>query len=69
VNIAVHGTLGILLRAIRQKQRKPEVILSTLKSIPEKSTLKSIPEKSTLYLKASLLQSIIEQVEGCIQNN
>lgn len=60
VNISVHGTLGILLRSIRQKQRKPEFILSTLQSIPE---------KSTLYLKTSLLQSVIEQVEDYIQNN
>jgi len=55
MKIAVHGTLGVLLRAIRKEQRTTLEILSTLRSIPE---------KSTLHLKASLLQKIIEQVEN-----
>ena len=55
MKIAVHGTLGILLRAIRKEQRTAQEILSILRSIPE---------KSTLHLKASLLQKIIKQVEN-----
>ena len=59
MSISVHGTLGILLRAIRRKQRTAENILAVLESIPS---------KSSLHLKASLLQGIIEQVNQFIQS-
>lgn len=55
MKIAVHGTLGILLRAIRMNQLSASEVLLVLKSIPD---------KSTLHLKASLLEQIIDQVKS-----
>lgn len=50
----VHGSLGVLLRSIRRRQRtRPEVL----------EILRSLPERSTLHLRADLLQGIIDQVE------
>ena len=50
-----HGSLGVLLRSIRLgRRRRPEVL----------SILRSIPTCSTLHIRHSLLQEIIEQVEG-----
>jgi len=54
LKITVHGTLGILLRAIRTGQRTKSEVLSVLNTLPQ---------KSTLHLKASLLRKIIKQVE------
>ena len=51
----VHGTIGILLRAIRQRQRKPLEVLSLLRDLPS---------RSTLHIQHRLLQEIIGQVEG-----
>jgi predicted nucleic acid-binding protein len=49
-----HGTVGILLRAIRRGQRtRSEVI----------SLLQSLPSRSTLHFRRSLLAEIIRQVE------
>ena len=49
----VHGTIGVLIRAIRREQRsKPQVL----------ELLRSIPQRSTLFLKPSLLAEICEQV-------
>jgi predicted nucleic acid-binding protein len=50
-----HGTMGILIRAIRRKQRKPEEILSVLAEV---ST------KSTLHIKGSLLEEITSKVRS-----
>jgi len=50
----VHGTVGILVRAIRRKQRTREEILSILRRIPT---------HSTLYIRSALLEEIISQVE------
>ena len=49
----VHGTIGILVRSIRRKQRKPEQILRTLSEIPS---------KSTLHIKRSLLEEVIAKI-------
>ncbi len=49
----VHGTIGVLLRAIRRKQRTPSEVLHHLQAIPA---------SSTLHLRPSLLTEIIEQV-------
>ncbi len=57
MRIDVHGTLGILLRAIRLHQKTPLEVVKILKSIPD---------RSSLYIKASLLQKIIEQVEALL---
>jgi len=55
IKIDVHGTLGILLRAIRLQQKTPLEVVTILKSIPE---------ISSLHIKRSLLQNIIDQVEA-----
>lgn len=55
LGIKTHGTIGILVRAIRRQQRSKEQILVVLKSLPI---------RSTLHLKHSLLESVIAEVEG-----
>lgn len=50
----VHGTIGILLRAIRRQQRTRAEVLTTLRSLPVKSTLR---------VRAELLQGIIAELE------
>jgi predicted nucleic acid-binding protein len=54
LRIGTHGTIGILVRAIRRRQRTKEEILAVLKSIPS---------RSTLHLKRSLLETVISEVE------
>lgn len=54
LGIPTHGTIGILVRAIRRKQRTKSEILSVLRAMPE---------KSTLHLKRSLLNAVILEVE------
>jgi predicted nucleic acid-binding protein len=51
----VHGTIGILVRSIRQGQKSPKEVLDILKDIPS---------KSTLYLRHSLLQEIQLKIKG-----
>lgn len=51
--VRVHGTLGILLRAIRRRQRSKDSILETLRDLPQ---------RSTLHLKRSLLDEVIREV-------
>jgi len=53
LGVGVHGTIGILVRAIRRTQRTREQVLDTLSAIPV---------KSTLHLKRSFLAKIIDQV-------
>lgn len=55
LRIGTHGTIGILVRAIRRRQRTKEEILEVLKSLPS---------RSTLHLKRSLLEAVISEVEG-----
>jgi len=54
LRVAVHGTLGILLRAIRRGQRTPKEILNVLHILPV---------RSTLHIKRNLLDQVIRQVE------
>lgn len=54
LGIRVHGTLGILLRAVRTKQRTPEDIIRLLQGLPT---------RSTLHVKRVLLNEIIQQVQ------
>lgn len=54
LRIRTHGTIGILLRAIRRGQRSKNEILVILKSLHS---------RSTLHLKHSLLESVISEVE------
>lgn len=58
LDIRTHGTVGILVRAIRRNQRtKQEILL----------ILKSLPALSTLHLKPSLLEHVIAEVEGAAE--
>jgi predicted nucleic acid-binding protein len=50
----VHGSIGILIRAIRRNQLSKDEVLAILKALPN---------KSTLYVRPSLLENIIEQIE------
>ena len=51
----VHGTIGVLIRSIRRRLRKPEEVLYILTEIPQ---------KSTLHVKPSLLNEIIQLVKN-----
>jgi predicted nucleic acid-binding protein len=54
LSIPTHGTIGILVRAIRRKQRAKAEILATLAGLPG---------CSTLHLKRSLLDAVIREVQ------
>jgi predicted nucleic acid-binding protein len=54
LGVRVHGTIGILIRAIRRSQMPKEAVVETLRSLPD---------HSTLHIKRSLLAQIIEDVE------
>jgi len=51
----VHGSIGILLRAIRRQQRTPHEVLSLLRDLPS---------RSTLHIRADLLEEVIARVES-----
>ena len=51
----VHGTIGVLIRSIRRRMRKPDEILHILADIPQ---------TSTLHIKSSLLNEIIHMVKS-----
>jgi len=51
----VHGSIGILLRAIRRRQRTADEVLAILRSLTV---------RSTLHIRPSLLREIIAQVES-----
>ena len=46
----VHGTIGVILRAIRRNQKTVDEVLSILRNLPT---------KSSLHIRSSLLQKII----------
>ena len=50
----VHGTIGMVLRAIRKKTRTPKDVLKLLNEIPE---------RTTLFLRPALLKDIIQKVK------
>lgn len=50
----VHGTLGVLIRAIRRKKMTPHEVVEILRTIPK---------KSTLHIKTSLLEDVIQEIE------
>ena len=54
LSIRAHGTLGILLRAIRRGQRSKDELIEVLRELPQ---------KSTLHLKRSLLDDVIREAE------
>ena len=51
----VHGTIGILVRAIRRGQMKPDQVLGILSQIPL---------RSSLYLKSSILEEVIDKIRN-----
>jgi predicted nucleic acid-binding protein len=55
LGITAHGTIGILIRAIRRNQRTKSKVLTLLRSLPA---------SSTLHLKQSLLDAVIREVEN-----
>jgi predicted nucleic acid-binding protein len=54
LGVAVHGTIGILLRAIRRNQRSVIEVLEVLRQLPERSTLHVAPR---------LLAVVVAEVE------
>lgn len=50
----VHGTIGIVLRALRRRQRTKRQVLNLLRSVPE---------RSSLFIERRLLDAVIDQVE------
>ena len=50
----VHGTIGLIVRAIRRNQLSPEKVVEILSAIPE---------KSALDIKADLLNSVIARIK------
>jgi predicted nucleic acid-binding protein len=50
----VHGTVGLVIRAIRRQQRTKQQVLEILRAIPT---------RSTLFIKPSLLAQICDGVE------
>lgn len=55
MGLRVHGTVGILLRAVRRKQRSRGEILAIFERLPE---------QSSLYIKKSLLEEVIQSLRG-----
>lgn len=51
----VHGTLGILLRSVRRRQRSPEAVLAVLRALPR---------RSSLHIKPSLLEEILRDAQS-----
>ena len=51
----VHGSIGILIRAIRREQKTKGEVLTILRDIPI---------RSTLFIRANLLEDIVNQVEN-----
>lgn len=54
LHIRVHGTIGILVRAIRRRQKSRDEVITLLRSLPN---------LSTLHIRRSLLNEIIRDVE------
>ncbi len=54
IGIAVHGTIGVILRSIRRRQRTAEQVLDILKALPG---------VSTLHIKQTVLDEVIRNVE------
>lgn len=55
LSISTHGTLGLLIRAVRRQLRTSEDVLALLTDIPQ---------KTTLHIRPSLLNKIIQQVQN-----
>jgi predicted nucleic acid-binding protein len=55
LNITTHGTLGLLIRAVRQHLRTPSEVLELLNAIPH---------QTTLHIRPSLLNEVIAKVKA-----
>jgi predicted nucleic acid-binding protein len=55
LSITAHGTIGILLRAIRRQQRTKAEVLGVLRALPD---------VSTLHLGRSFLNEIVREMEA-----
>jgi len=55
LGIAAHGTLGLLVRAIRQQRRSRQDVLALLGAIPT---------QTTLHIRPSLLAEVIAEVQA-----
>ncbi|BBL58879.1 hypothetical protein [Methylomonas koyamae] len=55
LNINAHGTLGLLIRAVRKQHRSPAEVLALLAAIPA---------QSSLHIRPSLLNDVIAQVKA-----
>ncbi|MBI1299051.1 hypothetical protein GC175_29320 [bacterium] len=51
----VHGTIGILLRSIRRRQRSQQEVVSILQDLPA---------RSTLHITKTLLQEVISSAQN-----
>lgn len=51
----VHGTIGILIRAIRRQQLTHDQVLTILRKLPH---------NSTLHIRPGLLQEIVSRLES-----
>jgi predicted nucleic acid-binding protein len=51
----VHGTIGVVVRALRRRQRTKRQVLNLLRSVPR---------RSSLFIEPRLLGSVIEQVRS-----
>lgn len=50
----VHGTIGVLVRAVRKGHRSPENVLTVISQLHE---------NSTLYIRQSLISDVIKRLE------
>ena len=55
LGLTAHGSLGVIIRALRRGLRSREQVLATLRSLPA---------SSTLHIKRELLDDVIRQVEA-----
>ncbi len=55
LNITAHGTLGLLIRAVRQQLRTPSEVVALLAAIPQ---------QTTLHIRPSLLHDVIARVKA-----
>jgi predicted nucleic acid-binding protein len=54
LGLTAHGTIGVLLRAMRRKQKSKDEVVNLLRSLPA---------ASTLHIRSVLLEEIIRAVE------
>lgn len=55
LNISAHGTLGLLIRAVRQQLKTPSEVIALLAAIPQ---------QTSLHIRPSLLNEVIARVKS-----